>query len=100
MEPERHDFLRQLEDRLSHVSGWLARRRAGGQPPGPLHTRIELLRREISRARRSTAADAHHVLERAQASLEDMERDDEASPPPHGALEHDELQALKRHLRL
>ena len=49
--------------------------------------------------RRATAEDAHDVVARAQASLEDMERDGEV-PPPHGVLEREEVQALKRHLRL
>ncbi len=100
MDHEREDFLRRLEDRLSRLSGWLAgRRRAGEQTPGPLHSRVQALRREISRARRAAAQEAHDVVARAQATLEDMERDDEA-PPPHGALRREEVQALKRHLRL
>jgi hypothetical protein len=100
MDHERDDYLRRLEDRLTRLSGWLAgRRRAGEQTPGPLHARIELLRREISRARRATAQEAHDVAARAEATLDDMEHDGGA-PLPHGPLRHEEVQALRRHLRL
>jgi hypothetical protein len=100
MDQQREHFLGRLEDRLSRLSGWLAgRRRAGEQAPGPLHSRVESRRREISRARRATGQEAHDVVARAQATVDDMERDDEA-PPTHGPLRREELQALKRHLRL
>src|SRR5512133_3420436 len=76
MDHQREDFLRRLEDHLSRLLGWLAsRRRAGEQAPGPLHSRVEALRRDVSRVRRATAEEAHDVVARAQATLDDMERD-------------------------
>jgi hypothetical protein len=98
MDHERDHLLGQVTDRLSRLSAWLAgRRRAGEQTP--LHSRIELLRQELSRARSATGREAHGVLARARASLDDMGRDYDA-PPPHIALRREEVEALKRHLRL
>jgi hypothetical protein len=99
MEKDRQGFLRQLEERLSRVSSWLAaRRRAGEQAPErDLHARVELLRREISRARHAAAEAAQDALAKARASLEDMARD-YGVPPPHAAPRREELEALKRHL--
>jgi hypothetical protein len=100
MPRDRQEILRRLEDRLSAVSSWLAaRRNAGDQHLEHLHARVEAVRRDVSQARKATAHSVHHVLARARATVDDMERDYEA-PPPHGALRGEEVQALRRHLRL
>lgn len=100
MEHDRHGFLRQLEHRLSRVSGWIAaRRRPGGQASEQdLHARVELLRRDISRARHAAADAAHDTVASARTTLDDMARDYEV-PPPHTALRREELEALRRHLQ-
>jgi hypothetical protein len=96
----REDFLRELEGRLAHLSTWLAgRRRAGEQVPDRLHARVQSVMGDIAGVRHAAANDVHHVVARARATLEDIDRDYEA-PPSHVALRREEFQALRWHLRL
>lgn len=85
---------------MSRISSWLAdRRRVGEQAPErDLHARVELLRRDISRARHAAAEAAHDALSSARASLDDMARDYEV-PPARTALRREELVALRHHLQ-
>jgi uncharacterized protein YicC (UPF0701 family) len=96
----RDELLRELQERLTRVSTWLAaRRRTGEQVSERFQTRIESVLREIAGVRHAEAHGVHHVVGRARATLEDMDRDYEA-PHTRVALRREELQALRRHLRL
>jgi hypothetical protein len=100
MEHDRQGFLRQLEDRLSRLSSWLAARRRPGEqaPEHDLHARVELLRQDISRARHAAAAAAHDTMASARATLDDMARD-YGTPPQRAAPSREELGLLRRHLQ-
>ena len=96
----REGLLRELQERLTRVSTWLAGKwRAGEQVPERFHVRIESVLRDISGVRHAAADDVGNVLARARATLEDIDRDYEA-PPGRVALRREELQVLRRHLQL
>lgn len=96
---ERDSFLRRIEERLSRVSGWLGERWRGEKASaGDLHARMETVRREIARARRSAGAAAHEDLTRVRATLDDLRADYDV-PPPHYAFRRAELDAFRRHLQ-
>ncbi len=97
MPRDRQELLRELEDRLSTVSRWLAARRAAGeQRIERLRAHLESVRREI---RKNTEQSAHDALERARATVDEMAREDQV-PRLHGPLRREELHALRRHLQV
>jgi hypothetical protein len=100
MERDREGFLRQLEQRLARVSSWLAARRHAGEQAHEqtLHARVELVRRDVSRARHAAGEAAHDAVASARAALDDMARDYEV-PQARTSFRHEELEALKRHLQ-
>ncbi|HEY6100699.1 MAG TPA: hypothetical protein VIW03_14775 [Anaeromyxobacter sp.] len=94
---DREELLRRMEDGLSAVSSWLsARRAAGGERVERLHARLESVRQEI---RNEAVQSARDALARARVAIDEMDRDDDAPPPPR-ALRREELQSLRRHLEL
>ena len=97
MDHDRQETLRELEERLSRVSGWLAGR--GEQATRWLRTRLESVQRDVSRARRAGAQDLRDAVASARATLDDMDRD-YGAPPAHVALHPEELRALRHHLQL
>lgn len=100
MPPDRHEFLRVLEGRVSRVQDWLAERRhAGEHDLERLRARLSTLRQAVSQARQGTAQEAHDALAHARAALADIEGEYEG-PPISGALGGEELRALRRNLRL
>jgi hypothetical protein len=98
--PDRHEFLRFLERRVSCVQTWLAeRRRVGEHDLDRFRACLAMLRQAISQARRGTAQEAQDALAQARAALEDMEREYEA---PLGSIapRREELRALRHHVWL
>ncbi len=97
MPRDRQEILRRLEGRLSTASRWLAARRlAGEQRIERLRADLESVRREI---RKKTAQSTHDALARARATVDEMEREDQV-PQNQGPLRREELDALRRHLRV
>lgn len=100
MGPDRHEFLRVLEDRVSRVQAWLAeRRRAGEHDLERLRADLATFRQAVSQARSGAAQEAHDALAHARAALADMEGE-YAVPPGSAALRREELDELMRHLQL
>lgn len=97
---DHESFLRRMEERLTRVSGWLAERRRGppgGQGPKDPQARLEAIRGEIARARRSVGKVVHDDLGHVRASLDGMKADYDL-PLPQYALRRAELDALRRHV--
>ena len=86
-----------VEDRLSTASRWLAARRDAGE------REVEQLRADLDSVGREIRKDAAHsvqdTLARARATLDDMDRELEA-PRTHATIRRDELEAMRRHLRV
>ncbi|HET6414400.1 MAG TPA: hypothetical protein VFG53_20295 [Anaeromyxobacter sp.] len=100
MNQDRHELLRELEERLSRVSRWLAGRRPkGDQAWERFQALLESVRRDITRARQAGAQEVREVAKSARASLDDMERDFEV-PHVRSTFRGEELQALRRHMKL
>ena len=100
MNQDRHELLRELEERLSRVSRWLADRRPiGDQGWERCRALLESVQRDIARARQAGAQEVRDVVTSARASLDDMERDFEV-PHVRGTFRREELQALRRHLKI
>ncbi len=94
---DREELLRLLEDRLSTVSRWLAARRvAAERHVEELGAHLASARREI---RKDAAQSAHDALARTRATLDDMDREIDAPPGP-ATIRREELDAMRRHLRL
>ena len=86
-----------VEDRLSTASRWLAARRdAGEREVEQLRADLDSVGREI---RKDAAHSVHDALARARATLDDMDRELEA-PRTHATIRRDELEAMRRHLRV
>ncbi len=93
---DREELLWLIEDRLSIASRWLAARRAAGEREvEQLRADLDSVRREI---RKDTAHSVHDALARARATLDDMERELDAPSIP--AIRSEELDAMRRHVRL
>ncbi len=97
MPRDREELLWLIEDRLSTISRWLgARRVAGERHLETVRAHLESARRELREDTRTSVRDA---LARARATLDDMDRELDAPPGP-ATLRREELDAMKRHLRL
>ena len=86
-----------VEDRLSTVSRWLAARRdADEREVEQLRADLDSVWREL---REHAAKSMRHGLARARATLDDMDRDLDAPPRP-ATIRREELDAMRRHLRV
>lgn len=89
------------EDRLSVLSAWLATRRsAGARHLARLHAHLESAPREV---RSGSAHLMQDALARAREVADEVERDmerDYGAAPPRPGFRREELQALRRHIRL
>src|SRR5512138_2469510 len=86
-----------VEDRLATASRWLAARRDADE------REIEQLRADLDSVwrefREHAAKSIRHGLARARARLDDMDRELDAPPVP-ATIRREELDAMRRHLRL
>ncbi len=93
----REELLREVEDRLSTVARWLAARRvAAEQGFVRLRAHLESVRRGV---REDAAHAAHEAAARARATLDDLDRE-LAAPPGDAAIDREELDAMRHHLRV
>ncbi len=97
MPRDRKELRWMLEDRLSTASRWLAARRdAGERELEELRAHLESVQREL---RKDAAQSVRDALARARATLDDMDREIDAPPGP-AAIRREELEAMRRHLRV
>ncbi len=97
MPRDREELRWMLEDRLSTVSRWLAARRdADEREVEQLREDLDSMGREL---REHTAASVRDAVARARATVDDMDRELDAPRRP-GAVTREELDAMRRHVRL
>ncbi len=97
MPRDREELRWILEDRLSTVSRWLAARRdADEREVEQLRADLDSMQREL---REHTTRSVLDALARARATLDDMDRELDAPPVP-ATIRREELDAMRRHLRL
>ncbi len=97
MPHDREELLWLIEDRLSIASRWLAARRdAAERHLEPARARLEFTRREL---RVDVARSIRHALAHVHAMLEDVDRELDAPPAP-ATMRREELDAMRRHVRL